>query len=340
MQSVGGGKIGREIGSFLLGGGSSPCLGYAVLLNVPLSISRTGDLSDVVPVDETIRSIGSNGVYWLVGFDRYLYKFDGVNWTLLDDEGTTDIQFEAMNWNGEYWLIALRDIYAGMSILAKYDGVTYTILEESFAEDTYFFDLAWSPTVDYWIVVGSTYALPRDAKAWMWDGSTLTDISTKIAKTNDINFVAVDWFKNYWLLGGRHRVDYKQLKKYNPVTDTSEEIIPPRPAGDVSGSIASIRTGGNIALIGERYELGGLTSFYKWDGNTITHLTNFDFEVRGIDYAEGLFLIVGTRIVTNYVTYYYPRLRTYLGDTIETVTPPWGEGNRPLAIAYNPYIFG
>lgn len=342
MQSVGG-KAPEEVGSFLLGGYSSPLLGYAVLLAPSPSISRTGDLTDVVPVDQTIWSIGSNGVYWLVGFDRYLYRFDGVTWTLLDDEGDTAIRFESIKWNGEYWLIVLRNVEAIMGVLGKYDGETFEILEDSIIEGAEFFDLAWSPTVNYWLAVGRAFPLPTVGKAWKWDGVTLTDISDKVVGADDTRFDAVDWFDSYWLLGGHHHVEYKQLKKYNPVTDVTQYIIPPRPEGDISGRISCIKSGGGIALIGEVCELGPYQSLYKWDGANITILEQFEFHeggVYGIEYAEGLFFIVGTDKVVNYETYFYPKIRTYnkAKDLIETISPPWDTGSLN-ATAYTSKVF-
>jgi hypothetical protein len=332
----------EEIGSFLLGGYSSPRLGYGVLC-VPPSISRTGNLSDVVPVDETIRSIGANGVYWLIGFDRYLYKFDGVNWTLLDDEGTTDVQFGAVKWNGEYWLIALRSIYPypGWSMLAKYDGETYTILEESYVEDATFYGLAWSPTLNYWLIVGSSYALPTVGKTWKWDGTTLTDISDTINWGSYRIYVA-EWHPPNFLLGGAPYESYGKLMKFDGTTATT--ICDPW-IGPMVGEILTIKCNGTISLLGTghyedpSYAITG--QLLKWDGENLLEITTLPFNIHSIDYAEGLWLIGGTLIVSNYIYYHYASLRSYVNGVISEVTPPWTEaGNRILAVAYNPYVFG
>lgn len=341
VQSVGGRFIG-DVGSFLYGGyRASPCLGYAVLLNVPLSISRTGDLSDIVPVDETIRSIGSNGVYWLIGFDQYLYKFDGVNWTLLDDEGSTDIRFESIKWNGEYWLIVLRDVEAIMGVLGKYDGETFEILEDSIIEDAEFFDVAWSPTLNYWLAVGRAFPLPTVGKAWTWDGTTLTDISDTI-NWGSYRIYAAEWHPPNFLLGGAPYEGYGKLMKFDGKTATT--ICDPW-IGPMVGEILTIKCNGTFSLLGTghyedpSYQITG--QLLKWDGENLLEITTLPFNIHSIDYAEGLWLIGGTLIVSNYIYYHYASLRSYVNGVISEVTPPWTEaGNRILAVAYNPYVFG
>ena len=328
------------MGSFLYGGKSStPILGYANLWNIPPHISKTGDLSQTVPVNKIIDCIGSNGEYWLIGFrDETLYKFDGVNWTKLL-EGETDYRCEAIKWNGSYWLILYR--YSNDNRLYKYNGVSVTLAESLIGNALY--DLAWSPTVELWIIVGDSYALPTHGVAWTWNGLTLTDITDKVSEADDISFKAAEWFESYWLLGGRHSVHYKQLKKYNPVTETVEYIIPPRPPGDTSGRISCMKAGGGIALVGERYELGGYQTLYKWDGEKITVLKLFNFHRGGltaIDYSEGLFFLVGTDVVKNYKLYFDPKIRTYnpAENMVEKIYPPWETGSL-YATAYTSKVF-
>ena len=345
MQSIGGRAV-AEIGSFLLGGYSSPRLGYATLLNIPLSISRTGDLSNVVPVNTNIRSIGSNGVYWLVGFDRYLYKFDGVAWTLLDDELYTEIRFQSIKWNGEYWLIALRNIEYLVTILAKYDGQTFELLYDSFVEDAEFFDVAWSPTLNHWLAVGRGFPLPTVGKAWTWDGTTLTDISD-IINWGSYCIYAAEWHPPNFLLGGAPYESYGKLMKFD---GTAATVLCDHKTGvgPSVGEFWTIKCNGSFSLLGTGhypsqppdypYEHGQLLG---WDGETLSVITPVVFNIHSIDYGEGLWLIGGTLIEKNYYTYYYARLRSYVKGVISEVTPPWTQaGNRILAVAYNPYIFG
>jgi len=347
MASVGGKKIG-EVGSFLYGGGGSPILGYANLWNLPLHISEIGDLSSVVPVAENVDYIGSNGKYWLVGFLGVLYKFDGESWTKILEvpdeysEGwTISFSCAAIKWNGSYWLIIYNNEGWGRNKLYKYDGVSVTLVES--LENATWGDLAWSPTVEWWIIVGDSY-LQTVGKAWKWDGSTLTDISDKISWEGlDVSIKAAEWFEDYWLLGGGHDAHYKQLRKYNPTTDTTEVIIPPRVSGDAAASISCIKVGNGIALIGERHEAGRHQTLYKWDGENITKLTLFEFHLGGIsaiDYSEGLFFIVGTDTVVNYEVYHDPKIRTYnvAEDLIEIISPPWDTGVLN-ATAYTSKVF-
>jgi len=325
-------KLAGEVGSFLYGGEGSPILGYANLWNIPPHISEVGDLSGIVPVNQPIHSIGSNGQYWLIGFTRYLYKFDGVNWELIDDEETTNIIFKAIKWNGLYWLIILYNYVLGKSYVAKYDGTIFDIVIEAFPERVIINDLAWSPTLNYWILAGRTYAVPEEGRAYIWDGTTLTDISETVKSEGDpvYSFNATEWHEDHFILGASRPEPWRSLVKFDGETATGIYVGWP---------VRVMKYFDGITVV-----VGHSGHFGRWDGQTFEdygYVFNSGTEVYGIDAAEGLFLIAATKRVSNYETYYYPKLIAYdkEEDEIYEVTPPWGEGPRLYAIAYNPFVF-
>lgn len=329
-----------DIGSFLFGGYTgSGILGHGNLHVSPPQISTIGDLTSELPIGNDVTCIGSNGANWLVGFeDGYLYKFDGVNWTQLLAGINPNYIAEDIRWNGIYWLILFR--FSNTNMLYKYDGVSLTFVGQ--LTNVRWRGLAWSPTLNYWLIVGDSYAAPSNGKAWTLsaDLMTLTDISGTINWGSYRIYVA-EWHENHFLLGGAPYANYGKLMKFDGTTatiivDHSQGI------GPSCGEFWAIRYGAPLSLLGTGgYPNPNMEKLFKWDGTNLSEIVYFDFRMRGIDHAEGLFLIVGTRVVSNYTTYYYPRLRLYRvsDEYIDFLTPPWGEGNRIRTVAYNPYVF-
>lgn len=132
-----------------------------------------------------VKAIATNHTtYFLLGIGTDLYKLNASGLVLADDSSieTDDsafITFIEYNKNDEYFLIGTMDNNYDDCKIYSYDGTTVTKLTT--ISDFYTNDVAWSPTLSKWLIVGRTsISGPFQSKYYTYDGTTFTDVTSTI----------------------------------------------------------------------------------------------------------------------------------------------------------------
>ena len=188
------------------------------------------DLSGDVPNqwDGVLFANAWNGHYWLVGGgwqgnEGVLYRYDGANFIDLSSQLETAMwqsgrQFDsvqAIEWNGDYWLVG------GVGFLAKYDGLNFTDLTPELntalsrrhalkytsccnAVNA----IAWDG-VSWQIGGGAPVATPEPLTAWAasYDGVKFTDLTSLIPSyianaTQGSSTLTITSSEGSWFFGG------------------------------------------------------------------------------------------------------------------------------------------
>ncbi len=211
------------------------------------------DLSADVPNqwDAVLFANAWNGHYWLVGGgwqgnEGVLYRYDGANFTDLSSQlesamWQTGRQFhsvQAIEWNGDYWLVG------GVDFLAKYDGQNFTDLtpELNAALDPRHSlnytsccntvnAFAWDG-VSWQIGGGPPVGTPEPLTAWAasYNGVRFTDLTSLIpsyiaSAAHGSSILTITYANGSWFFGG-YANDRGFLLSYanSAMTDFSEMI--------------------------------------------------------------------------------------------------------------------
>jgi hypothetical protein len=211
------------------------------------------DLSGDVPNqwDGVLFANAWNGHYWLVGGgwqgnEGVLYRYDGTSFidissqlqSAMSKSGTQFHSVQAIDWNGNYWLVG------GVGFLAKYDGLNFTDLTPDLNAAlgrrhalNYVFccnavnAIAWDG-VSWQIGGGAAVATPQPLNAWAasYNGVSFTDLTPLIPPyianaAQGSSILTISSSEGSWFFGG-YAGDrgFLFLLANSAVTDLSEMI--------------------------------------------------------------------------------------------------------------------
>ncbi len=224
------------------------------MVTVLLFFALTTSLVSAQP--EGIGAIGWNGEYWLIGtFDGAIVKYENGKFSYL---GKFNGRVKQIKWNDGYWLIG------GDNTLAKYD-LSLIIISSNYNVHK----IACNGE-HCLIYVG----LPQQSgytKLLKYDGDSLTDLTTDIAKGERKRIRDMEWNGEYWLvlytLAG---TEGSAISKYDGESfiDLNSPNLTLLPPVTWNGQYWLIK--GKSVLRNE--STGPEPRLFKYDGNEVTEI--------------------------------------------------------------------
>ncbi|MDD5342133.1 MAG: hypothetical protein PHI73_02255 [Patescibacteria group bacterium] len=232
------------------------------------------DLTNKLPLVDrpeyrSVANLRSNGQNWIISLvqspNAPLLEFDGNTMINLSSQmpnssGLTG--FDAIGWNGQYWLLGNR-----LGQLIRYDGSTFTDLTSQIPDQLdnnvqNIEEAIWDGA--RWLIL--TY----DGKAYWYNGDNITRVSA----LNDYHISKGAWNGSYWLLGtrGQENAHVYKFDGNKTVTDTGEEM--------------SVTT---IASDKKYWYIGTVGDTYVFDGEKFTNAKQIFYRAQWVqDIAIGL----------------------------------------------------
>ncbi|MBU4273258.1 MAG: hypothetical protein KKA28_15470 [Planctomycetes bacterium] len=170
-----------------------------------------------------------NGSYWLItGNGGWAMKYDGANFTDVSSgwgEGWGN-DIDGLGWNGSYWLVG-----GCRGWIKKFDGSAWTDLTSAAGfEGCDPFGIAWSPTLNYWLVGTENLGITNGGYLKRFDGSTWTSVDGWKSNWNVWN---IDWTGTTFVIGYCDVSDGQKCKiaSYDGTTITQGVKVIPEPGG-------------------------------------------------------------------------------------------------------------